>query len=240
MCVRVSSSPKGPRMLMAEFPDRPRLSGHIRRPSAGGRPCATMMQATGAIGCTYGWINDHFLNTPDTAAHPVPETSVQCGGGPCYGSSCTGKNPVTGCQNDAIPVLSRDYKEPWTTSFTLQVRYSPLCHASWGRFILWSGNGRSSLMLSAWNPGRPSQYLAGIDSGPPPTAGAGLVRLRGAVTPDFVAAGVTSPIVRVPGGRHGAEGAGGAPFGIIMLFKALPEPCRGSIRNRRGSGAVVP
>jgi hypothetical protein len=29
-------------------------------------------------GGTYGWINDHYLDTPDSAARPVPQTSRHC------------------------------------------------------------------------------------------------------------------------------------------------------------------
>ena len=106
---------------------------------------------------TYGWINDHYLNTPDTAAHPVPEANYPCG--PCYRTSCTGLSPY-GCPN-AITVHSKTFTIEGQ-KLLAELRYSAECEAGWARLTSESG-GTDSVSLSAWIPNRPSQYVVPAD-----------------------------------------------------------------------------
>jgi hypothetical protein len=102
---------------------------------------------------TFGWINDHYLNTPDTAAHPVPETSIQCGS--CQRSSCIGQNPAF-CPNPAT--MHNAYFNIEGSTVLVELRYSTACETGWARLSVTSDNSAIAVSLSAWNPGQPSQY----------------------------------------------------------------------------------
>lgn len=125
---------------------------------------------------TYGWVNDHYLNTPDTAAHPVPETSRPCGS--CYGSSCTGENPMIGCDDLSYvsTPLSHSYTGKGNVKFTLQIRYSSTCHAAWGRMYATAPSSAApDFGFTAWNPGQPSQGVVGGSRAEPQNLWTGMI-----------------------------------------------------------------
>lgn len=95
----------------------------------------------------------------------------------CYGSDCTGKNPVGLCDGDAYTVDSMEVKTGLGYAGPLDLRYSPSCAAYWGRFsvvyrtqhILAFAKGLSIPnygRVTVWNPGEPSEI--GVERDPAP------------------------------------------------------------------------
>jgi hypothetical protein len=108
---------------------------------------------------TYGWINDHYLNTPDTAAHPIPEANYPCG--PCYRDSCIGLSPYS-CPN-ATTSHSKTFNIEGD-KVLVELRYSPECQAGWARLTLESDKAAVDVSLTAWNPAQPSQGTVPADN----------------------------------------------------------------------------
>lgn len=94
-----------------------------------------------------------FLDSPTAAAAS------------CSGASCAGKDPEkAGCLDGARTIGAMDVQGRGM----LELRYSPVCKANWGRFSsYWRADafgaiseGTSYARVTAWNPGGPSQGLA--------------------------------------------------------------------------------
>ncbi|SMD24576.1 DUF2690 domain-containing protein [Lentzea albidocapillata] len=80
---------------------------------------------------------------------------------PCVGPSCHGQNPQsTGCANDAVTKIAKEYKQENQSSWRAEMRYSPSCRAAWYRQIVYSGRNLG-FHISAWNPGGASVEFAG-------------------------------------------------------------------------------
>jgi len=85
----------------------------------------------------------------------------------CYGEGCIGLNPSgTSCEQDAKTIGAMTVGGDGM----LELRWSPSCNASWGRFsTYWRSNtvgghegyGISHVRVTAWNPGQPSQGVVG-------------------------------------------------------------------------------
>ncbi|MFI5916881.1 DUF2690 domain-containing protein [Dactylosporangium sp. NPDC051541] len=82
----------------------------------------------------------------------------------CSGASCYGRNPEGLCSSDATGLLGRDYING-SSSFRVELRYSPSCQAGWMRLIVYPGSGGSGFAMSAWNQGGPSTGFAQSNSG---------------------------------------------------------------------------
>jgi hypothetical protein len=66
-----------------------------------------------------------------TVADPTGSTAPAAVSGTCDGAACNGQDPQsTGCAADAITADSVVEK-----GVTLELRYSPSCHANWARIV---------------------------------------------------------------------------------------------------------